>query len=70
MRPFALLPPGTIVIVGSDIPAITPAQVMAAFRALGQNDFVLGPATDGANARSTSLSLKTTLVRGFVLAYG
>jgi rSAM/selenodomain-associated transferase 1 len=46
-RPFACLPPGLVVIVGSDIPSIAPAHVMEGFRMLGQKDFVLGPATDG-----------------------
>jgi len=35
------------VIIGSDIPDITPARISAAFRALGQAPFVLGPAADG-----------------------
>ena len=35
------------VIVGSDIPDITPARLSAAFRALGRASFVLGPAADG-----------------------
>ena len=39
--------PGPIVIVGTDIPAITPAHVAAAFRSLGRHDAVLGPAPDG-----------------------
>jgi glycosyltransferase A (GT-A) superfamily protein (DUF2064 family) len=46
-RPFAILPPGPIVIIGSDIPEIAPHHVAAAFRLLGGNDFVLGPARDG-----------------------
>jgi rSAM/selenodomain-associated transferase 1 len=46
-RPFAHLPPGPVVIVGSDIPAIMPAHIMAGFRVLGQTDIVFGPATDG-----------------------
>ncbi len=35
------------VIIGSDVPDITPARVSAAFRALGRAPFVIGPATDG-----------------------
>lgn len=35
------------VIIGSDIPDITPARISAAFRALGRAPFVLGPAADG-----------------------
>lgn len=46
-RPFAILPPGPVVIVGSDIPDIAPRHLAAAFRLLGGNDFVLGPAMDG-----------------------
>jgi len=46
-RLFASLPPGPVVIVGSDIPAIRPAQIAAAFRLLGVADAVLGPARDG-----------------------
>ncbi len=45
-RPGAL-PPGPAVIVGSDIPGITPAHIARAFAALGSHDFVFGPATDG-----------------------
>lgn len=39
--------PGPLLIVGSDIPAIRPAHIWAAFRVLGDNDAVLGPALDG-----------------------
>ena len=46
-RPFASLPPGPVVIIGSDIPAIRPAHIEAAFRLLAGHDVVLGPATDG-----------------------
>jgi rSAM/selenodomain-associated transferase 1 len=35
------------IIIGSDIPDITPARISAAFRALGRASFVLGPAADG-----------------------
>jgi uncharacterized protein len=41
------LPPGPVVIVGSDIPGIGRGDVAAAFRALGGDDAVLGPADDG-----------------------
>jgi uncharacterized protein len=34
-------------IIGSDIPDITPARISAAFRALGRAPYVLGAATDG-----------------------
>jgi rSAM/selenodomain-associated transferase 1 len=46
-RVFATLPPGPAVIIGADIPAITPAHVAVAFRALGRSDAVFGPALDG-----------------------
>lgn len=46
-RIFARVGPGPVVIVGSDIPGIQPAHVARAFRALGGNDVVFGPATDG-----------------------
>lgn len=46
-RPLELLPPGPVVVIGADIPGVTPAHVATAFRALGAHDLVLGPATDG-----------------------
>ncbi|HEY9080267.1 TIGR04282 family arsenosugar biosynthesis glycosyltransferase [Magnetovibrio sp.] len=47
LRPWLDLPPGPVVIVGSDIPDITATHIAAAFEALGENDLVFGPATDG-----------------------
>lgn len=38
---------GPLCIIGGDIPGITPAHIQRAFRALGQNDAVFGPAPDG-----------------------
>ncbi|PCH95704.1 MAG: hypothetical protein COB84_05800 [Rhodobacteraceae bacterium] len=38
---------GPVVIVGADIPDITPALIEKAFRALGRHDVVFGPAHDG-----------------------
>jgi len=38
---------GPVVLVGSDIPALGPAQIRTAFQALGRNDLVFGPAKDG-----------------------
>jgi uncharacterized protein len=46
-RVMDVLPPGPVVIVGSDIPGIGRGDVAAAFRALGGHDAVLGPADDG-----------------------
>jgi rSAM/selenodomain-associated transferase 1 len=46
-RIFAVLPPGPVVVVGSDVPGITAMLIAAAFRALRQHSVVLGPAEDG-----------------------
>jgi len=46
-RLFERLPPGPVIIVGSDIPAIRPAHVAEAFSLLGRSDAVFGPAPDG-----------------------
>ncbi|MEM7423060.1 MAG: DUF2064 domain-containing protein [Pseudomonadota bacterium] len=39
--------PGRTVLIGSDIPDISPVAVHRAFRAMGRADAVFGPATDG-----------------------
>jgi len=44
---MADLPPGPVVIVGADIPDLTAVHVAAAFRRLGDHDWVIGPAEDG-----------------------
>jgi rSAM/selenodomain-associated transferase 1 len=41
------LPPGPLVICGSDVPGIRAEDIAAAFRLLHQKDFVFGPAMDG-----------------------
>lgn len=46
-RPFAVLPPGPVVLVGSDLPFLEAAHVARAFRLLGRCDLAFGPATDG-----------------------
>ena len=46
-RPFRMLPPGPVVLIGSDIPAVSSKIIAAAFRALGTHDLVFGPAIDG-----------------------
>jgi hypothetical protein len=46
-RPFRVLPPGPIVLVGSDIPLMRPPHIWRAFRLLGRHDLVFGPASDG-----------------------
>ncbi len=45
--PFATLPPGPVVLVGSDIPAMRASHIAKAFELLGRNDLVFGPARDG-----------------------
>jgi rSAM/selenodomain-associated transferase 1 len=45
--PFDTLPPGPVVLVGSDIPAMCPHHIARAFSLLGHNDLVFGPASDG-----------------------
>jgi rSAM/selenodomain-associated transferase 1 len=44
---FDNLPPGPVVVIGTDIPSITANDVAAAFRALGSHDAVFGPSHDG-----------------------
>jgi len=46
-RMFNALPPGPVALIGSDIPAITPHDIAAAFRAMGEREFCFGPAADG-----------------------
>ena len=46
-RVIAAAPPGPVVLVGSDIPALEARHVAAAFRLLGACDLVFGPAMDG-----------------------
>jgi rSAM/selenodomain-associated transferase 1 len=46
-RPLEELPPGPVVIVGSDIPALERHHIARAFKALGSHDLVFGPASDG-----------------------
>ncbi len=46
-RPMRVLPPGPVCLIGTDIPAIRAADVRRAFRQLGRNDAVFGPAEDG-----------------------
>lgn len=44
---FRGAPTGPVVIIGADIPGITPELIQKAFRALGDHEAVLGPAADG-----------------------
>jgi uncharacterized protein len=46
-RAIAAAPPGPVVLIGSDIPAIEVRHIATAFRLLGRNDLVFGPAADG-----------------------
>jgi rSAM/selenodomain-associated transferase 1 len=46
-RAAARAPHGRVVIIGCDIPDARPADVLAAFRALGRAEAVFGPAEDG-----------------------
>ena len=46
-RPMLQLPPGPVCIVGTDVPDIDVALIRRAFRRLGNNDAVFGPAEDG-----------------------
>ncbi len=46
-RPLRRLPPGPVVIVGSDIPDLSADHVAAAFRTLGRAEVVFGPNPDG-----------------------
>jgi uncharacterized protein len=46
-RLFGRLPPGPVIVVGSDIPAIAPERIAEAFALLGRHDAVLGRALDG-----------------------
>ncbi len=46
-RAVRAMPPGPVVIVGSDIPEVTAVHVARAFAALGRSEVVFGPAADG-----------------------
>jgi len=46
-RLLTVLPPGPVVIVGTDVPELGPDQVARAFRKLDDADWVFGPAADG-----------------------
>jgi uncharacterized protein len=44
---FDILPPGPVVVIGTDIPGITVRDIADAFGALGSYDAVFGPSPDG-----------------------
>ena len=46
-RALRTCPPGSAVLVGGDIPALTVHHVWASFRVLGTRDLVFGSAADG-----------------------
>ncbi len=46
-RVIDAMPPGPVVVIGTDIPAIRPHHIATAFATLGDHDAVLGPAPDG-----------------------
>jgi rSAM/selenodomain-associated transferase 1 len=46
-RVFANLPPGPVVIVGTDIPGLSVEYIEQAFATLARNEAVFGPAADG-----------------------
>lgn len=46
-RAIAAAPPGPVVLIGGDIPAVEPGHIAAAFALLGRCDLVFGPAADG-----------------------
>jgi rSAM/selenodomain-associated transferase 1 len=46
-RALVARPPGRVVLIGADIPGLAARHIGAAFRVLGRNDLVFGPAEDG-----------------------
>lgn len=46
-RAMRAMPPGPVIIIGSDIPDINARHIARAFRTLGRHDAILGPAPDG-----------------------
>lgn len=44
---FEVAERGPVVVIGSDIPKVTPIEIEQAFQTLGRQDVVFGPATDG-----------------------
>lgn len=47
MRPSQTLPPGRFIVIGTDVAGIRPFHIRKAFKLLGKNDAVFGPAKDG-----------------------
>ena len=44
---FNAMPPGPVIIIGTDIPAINSPQIENAFKALKSNKVIIGPSGDG-----------------------
>jgi rSAM/selenodomain-associated transferase 1 len=40
-------PPGPVIVIGTDVPAVKPEHIGAAVKALGSHDAVVGPSPDG-----------------------
>jgi len=40
-------PPGPVIVIGTDVPAVRSTHIQAAVKALGSHDAVLGPSSDG-----------------------
>ena len=55
---FEATPSGPVILIGGDIPGVTPDIIAQAFHTLGSGQYVFGPATDGgfwlAGARRTT----------------
>ncbi len=47
LLPFRRLPPGPVVLVGSDIPEMRPSHIARAFALLDRRELVFGPTHDG-----------------------
>ena len=67
--PMRRLPPGPVVIIGSDIPDLGRSHIAGAFAELSLTDFVFGPASDGGYwligcKRRLCEDLRRTLFRG------
>lgn len=46
-RIFRIMPPGPVLLIGSDIPGISPRHIVDGFKALGSAETVFGPSPDG-----------------------
>lgn len=47
LRMFRRMPPGPVIIVGADVPAVTAAHIWRAIRRLDGAELVIGPSADG-----------------------